>query len=141
MNENITIRPYQAEDYEAVLHIWQACDLSLGHSDTFEEVERVRRLQHDLFLVLEQDGQIIATVMGAFDGRRGYIHHLAVLPKYQSHGCGKQLMSEAEKRFAAMGAVKLHLFVETRNQQVEDYYHRLGWHTRDDLIMMSKNLK
>jgi ribosomal protein S18 acetylase RimI-like enzyme len=139
--KNYQIRNYQPSDYAAVYAIWQACQLTLGLSDTFKEVERVRLLHPALFLVMENEMSIIGTVMGSFDGRRGYVHHLAVAPEHQKNGCGTLLMHELEKRYEKMGAVKIHLFVEKRNQLVVRYYEKRQWQVRDDLIMMSKNIE
>jgi len=139
--EKFIIREYQSSDYHAVFEIWQACELTLGLSDTFQELERVRLLHPNLFLVLENGKEIIGTVMGSFDGRRGYVHHLAVLPEHRQNGCGTLLMRELEKRYEKMGAVKIHLFVEKRNQAVVAYYEKRQWQVRNDLIMMSKNIK
>ncbi len=139
--EKMMIREYLPADYSKVYKIWKACQLSLGLSDCFEEVERVRLLHPALFLVLENENGIIGTVMGSFDGRRGYVHHLAVSPEHQQNGYGRLLMEELESRYHKMGVVKIHLFVEKRNDVVVNYYKRQHWHVRDDLIMMSKNLK
>ena len=83
------------------------------------------------------DGVIIAVVMGAFDGRRGYVHHLAVNPAFQKKGYGKKLMLELHKRFSKKEVVKVHLFVEIETEGVIEFYEKIGWHVRDDLIMMS----
>ena len=83
------------------------------------------------------EGKVIGTVIGGYDGRRGLIHHLAVLLNEQGKGYGKKLMLEVEKRFAEMGVVKSHLLIDSDNRKVIDFYIRLGWELRD-LAVMSK---
>lgn len=41
--------------------------------------------------------------MGAYDGQRGWIDHLAVEPGMQRQGIGRILMAEAERRMARVG--------------------------------------
>ncbi|MBK5108784.1 MAG: GNAT family N-acetyltransferase [Anaerolineales bacterium] len=43
----------------------------------------------DLFLVVEHRGKIIGTVMGGYDGRRGFVYQLAVQEDYRRQGIGK----------------------------------------------------
>ena len=83
------------------------------------------------------DRKVIGVVIGAFDGRRGYVHHLAVSPEFQNKGYGKQLMEELHKRFRNLNVQKVHLFIEKYNADVINFYKKLGWEIRDDLIMMS----
>ncbi|MHA1345279.1 MAG: GNAT family N-acetyltransferase [Candidatus Heimdallarchaeaceae archaeon] len=126
--------------YEEVHNLWKIAGLSLGGSDT--EIEVARMLEHspELFIVGKIESKIIAVVMGAFDGRRGYVHHLTVDPEFQKKGYGRELMEELHKRFLNKGVVKAHLFLEIENKGVIEFYQKMGWYVRDDLEMMSYNL-
>jgi len=95
----------------------------------------------ELFLIAEAKDVLVGTVLGSFDGRRGYVHHLAVLPEFQNRGIGSALLEILEDKYRKMGVVKIHLFIETVNAEVESYYQKRGWHRRNDLIMMSKTLR
>ncbi|MEJ2296249.1 MAG: GNAT family N-acetyltransferase [Candidatus Lokiarchaeota archaeon] len=75
--------------------------------------------------------------MGGYDGRRGYVHHLAVDPDFQHQGYGRELMDELISRFKVMRVHKIHLFIEKYNLPVVEFYKKLGWEVRDDLVMMS----
>ncbi len=135
----VRLRAYQDEDYEQVFRIWKDRGLTLGVSDTREEIGKLRERNRDLCLVAVEAEQICGVVLGAWDGRRGYVHHLAVRQECEGSGIGRLLMSEVERRFSEMGIPKAHLFIETRNRPVQDFYEKSGWHDRPDLIMMSKN--
>ena len=50
----------------------------VGRSDTPAEIEKKLARDPDLFLVAECEQQIIGSVIGGYDGRRGMIYHLAV---------------------------------------------------------------
>ena len=123
--------------YEEVLRIWTETGLSLGASDTKEQIKRSLEYSKDLFLVGILEKKVVAVVLGAFDGRRGYVHHLAIDPKYQKHGYGRMMMDELHRRFSNKDVKKVHLFIEVDTEGVKKFYKKVGWHTRDDLIMMS----
>ena len=131
------IEKFSMKFYEEVVELWRKSGISVGSTDTKEELERVVRLTPQLFLVGKIDEKIISVVIGGFDGRRGYLHHLAVDPAYQKKGYGKLMMDELMKKFRELGVHKVHLFIEKHNKTVVDFYRNLGWDIRDDLIMMS----
>ncbi len=133
------ISSFSLDMYEDVYKLWEMAGLFLGASDTEEQVARVLEYNPELFLVGKVGGNIIAVVMGAFDGRRGYVHHLTVDPEFQKKGYGKEIMEELHKRFLKKGVVKVHLFVEIENKGVIEFYQKIGWYVRDDLEMMSYN--
>ncbi|MFX1310593.1 MAG: GNAT family N-acetyltransferase [Promethearchaeota archaeon] len=123
--------------YKEVIEIWRKAGISVGSTDTEEELERMVKRNPQLFLIGKVDEKIISVVMGGFDGRRGYVHHLAVDPDFQKKGYGKALIDELIDRFRKLGIHKVHLFIEKYNKKVVQFYKNLGWDIRDDLIMMS----
>lgn len=131
------IENFKIEQYDEVNNIWERTGLSLGASDTREQVERISTLNSGMFLVGIKNDEVVAVVMGAFDGRRGYVHHLAVKPEYQRRGYGKMMMDELHDQFLKNDIKKVHLFVEKDNEGAIEFYKKIGWHVRDDLEMMS----
>ncbi len=131
------IEQFTMEMYQEVKQLWEKTGLTLGKSDTEEEVERALSYAQDLFIIGKKQDKIVAVVMGAFDGRRGYVHHLAINPEYQRFGLGKEMMEELHNRFRKKKIVKVHLFIEVDNEGVIDFYKKVGWHSREDLAMMS----
>ncbi|KKM89258.1 hypothetical protein LCGC14_1250530 [marine sediment metagenome] len=131
------IENFSMKFYDDLIELWRITGISLGSSDNKEELARMSRQNPDLFLIGKVSDAIIGVVMGGFDGRRGYVHHLAVDQNYQKKGYGKLLMNELIKRFRQKGIHKVHLFIEKRNNKVVNFYRNLGWEVREDLIMMS----
>jgi ribosomal protein S18 acetylase RimI-like enzyme len=94
----------------------------------------------ELFLVAEEGGCIVGAVIGGWDGRRGYIYHLAVLPARRGQGIATELMAEIESRLRARGAIKVNLHVEPRNRGVVEFYERRGYAV-GELMFMGKELE
>lgn len=129
-------------DLRPVRDLWANAGpgIHLGKSDTPDEL--FKKFQHDpaLFLVAEADNTIIGAVIGGFDGRRGMIYHLAVVPAYRRKGIGNQLMAELEDRLKAKGCIRSYLMVVHGNQTAADFYSGLGWELMDGIDTYAKDL-
>ena len=123
--------------YHEIIDLWKRSGIEVSSSDTRDEIAKMLKRNPDLFLIGKENEKVIAVVMGAFDGRRGYVHHLAIAPDYQKKGYGKMMMDELIEKFHIKKVHKVHLFIEKNNKEVADFYRKLGWEVRDDLIMMS----
>lgn len=131
------IREFALSDYEDVIDLWQRAGLSLSRSDSIEGIKRKLERDSELFLVVEEDKQIIGAVMGCFDGRRGWVNHLAIDPDFQGNQIGKNIMDELERRFREVGCEKVNLLISMDNTKVQGFYERLGF-TQDPLVFMEK---
>ena len=128
---------FKIEYYDEVVKLWRKAGIEVVSSDTIDEIMRVLNRNPDLFLIGKVHEKVIAVVMGAFDGRRGYVHHLAVDPGYQKMGFGRTIMDALIEQFRTKNIQKIHLFIEKTKKSVVKFYSNLGWDVREDLIMMS----
>ena len=131
------IEKFKIENYDEVVELWRKAGVEIVSSDTIDEVTRVLNRNPDLFLIGKLHEKVMAVVIGTFDGRRGYVHHLAVDPDYQKMGYGKTIMGALIEQFRTKNIQKVHLFIEKSNKSVIKFYSNLGWDVREDLIMMS----
>jgi len=131
------IEKYSNTSYNEVIELWKKTGISVSSSDTKEELEKMYNLNPQLFLLGKIKEKVVGVVMGGFDGRRGYLHHLAIDPEYQKKGYGRLMVDNLITKFRKLGVHKVHLFIEKNNKEVVKFYQNLGWKIRDDLIMMS----
>jgi ribosomal protein S18 acetylase RimI-like enzyme len=134
----IAIRQFRfPEDYDAAAHLWKSIEKGIvfGRSDTRDEIAKKVARDPDLFLIAENDSELIGTIIGGFDGRRGLIYHLAVAGEYRENGIGSQLLAEVEKRLQSKGCLKCYLMVFSDNVEAAQFYQRHGWqHMSNDLL-------
>ena len=132
------IRPFDlTHDYDAVLTLWRNAEpgVHLGRSDTPEALRLKLARDPELFLVAEDGERLVGAVIGAFDGRRGMVYHLAVDAAMRGQGIGSALMAELERRLMQLGCVKGYLLVVPENAAVVAWYARRGWTVMDVLIL------
>jgi ribosomal protein S18 acetylase RimI-like enzyme len=80
-------------------------------------------------------------VLCGTDGRRGYLHHLAVAAECRGRGIGGALAERCLAALAERGIVKCHIFVFAPNVLARNFWTKHGWKLRDDLVIMSKDTR
>ena len=129
-------------DSLAIVDFWKKNDITVTPSDTPEQIACAARQHPQLFIIgCGPEDEIVGTVWGTFDGRRGYVAHLAVDRPYRNRGLGSLLMDRVEHEFKKLKCYKVHLFVEEQNTEVGDMYRRRGYSERSDLTLFSKTLQ
>lgn len=132
------LQSFSLEQYEEVVELWQRAGLALSRSDSLEGLRHKLERDPELFLVaISEAGQLAGAVMGSYDGRRGWVNHLAVDPAHQGQALGSRLMQELERRLANVGCEKINLLIEPENSGVQAFYRQLGF-AADELIFMEK---
>jgi len=126
-------------DFEGLVALWRAAGLRLRLEPVAEELASVLERDPELVLVVEDGGSIVASVLGTWDGRRGWVNRLATHPGHRGRGLARLLITELEARLRAKGCRKLNLLIEPDNAAMVAWYERLGYQ-RDDLIFMDKLL-
>ena len=141
MSENpLFIRPFQTEDEASVVSLWQLCELTVPWNNPYKDIARKLKVQPELFLVGMLDSLLIATVMGGYDGHRGWINYLAVHPDFQGQGYAQQLMENVESELRKRGCPKINLQIRSGNARVMAFYQKLGF-TDDQALSMGKRLE
>jgi ribosomal protein S18 acetylase RimI-like enzyme len=139
-DESLTIRPYAEADEADVVRLWQTVfpDNPLWNMPA-EDIRRKLAVQRDRFLVGQWQGQVVATVLAGYDGHRGWLHLVAVDPRFQRRGFGRALVAEAGRRLAELGCPKVNLQVRASNEQVVAFYRKLGYAV-EERVSMGKRL-
>ena len=133
------ITTYRPEDLDEVVNLWQQCELTVPWNNPEKDIDRKLVTGQEWFLVGRLEDQIVATAMGGYEGHRGWVNYLAIAPEHQGKGLGKLIMQELETRLTKAGCPKLNLQIRSSNQQVINFYKKLGYQV-DDAISMGKRL-
>ncbi|WP_069384110.1 GNAT family N-acetyltransferase [Halomonas caseinilytica] len=131
----MTPRKYIEDDEPRVAALWRASFPDYTGYNTPEAVLRAKRLVDDHIYVIEDDGEIIATCMAGYDGHRGWLYSVAVAASRQGEGLGRRMVEFAIERLRELGCVKVNLQIRGGNEEVADFYRRLGFDTEDRISM------
>jgi len=133
------IRTYTPKDEVKVIQLWSSCGLVVPQNSPIKDIRRKLKVNPEWFLVGEIEEKLISTCMAGYDGHRGWIYYLAVLPDYQNRGLAKQIMMQAEKLLKEAGCPKINLQIRTTNTKVIEFYKNIGF-SSDDVVSMGKRL-
>ena len=140
MQTTVEIRAYRDSDEQAVIGLWQTVFPDApAWNDPASDIRRKLTVQPGLFLVAERNGELIGTVMGGFDGHRGWVYYLVVDPDHRRQGIGAALMRHVEDGLRSLGCHKLNLQVRATNHEVVEFYKRLGYDV-EQRVSMGKRL-
>ena len=137
--EKLHIRPYQDRDEKNVIELWHNCNLVVPWNNPKLDIERKLKVNLDLFLVGLIEGKVVATVMGGYEGHRGWINYLAVSPEIRQKGVGQQMVEEVEAKLRKLGCPKINVQIRSSNKGVIEFYGKVGFSV-DDVISMGKRL-
>ncbi|HTQ04152.1 MAG TPA: GNAT family acetyltransferase [Polyangiaceae bacterium] len=114
--EAVVIGRFEARDEDEVVALWTEA-FGAYHPSNEPRAYLVRKLAHDpeLVLVAREGARVVGTVVGGYDGVRGWIYHLAVAPAARRRGIATRLMAAVERELLARGCPKINLQVLTDN--------------------------
>lgn len=134
------IRAMTIEDYEEVFAMWQiTTKRALSSADSRESIARYLNRNRGMSQVAVDNGKIVGTVLAGHDGRRGFIHHMAVLPQYRRHHIGKRLATTAIEKITDEGIEKTHIFCYRDNITGQKFWTDFGFEQREDIFDFSYN--
>jgi ribosomal protein S18 acetylase RimI-like enzyme len=130
------IRPFHESDTAVVIELWTNV---FGYPQPRNDPARVIRdklaLQRELFFVAVIAGVPVGTVMGGYDGHRGWVYSLAVRPDVRRLGVGTALMNRVEEELARRGCPKVNLQVLATNAATVAFYTKLGYAVEERISM------
>lgn len=140
-DDGVVVRPFCMKDYEDVFALWRRSEgVELGASDTRAAIAAYVRRNPGLSFVAHRKGQLVGTVLCGHDGRRGYLHHLAVSKRHRRAGLGRRLVDKCLERLRRIDIHKCNIFVFADNLEGMTFWTRTGWTPRPDLRLLQIDL-
>jgi ribosomal protein S18 acetylase RimI-like enzyme len=131
---------YENQHFEGIAALWrEAFPNDAPWNGASVAIPEKVRFQPDLLLVALEGPLLVGSVMAGYEGHRGWISRIAVLQAHRHKRIGRLLLSEAEKRLAALGCLKINLQVIESNSAVVRFYEEAGYEV-EPRISMSKLL-
>ena len=133
-----SIRPLTISDLPAALDLWARTeDVGLNESDTPDRLAvYLNRNPGQSLAAIDSAGTLLGAILSGNDGRRGYLHHLAVDKPFRRHGIGRQLVRRCLLSLGDLGILKCNIFVYASNADGQKFWSAMGWKSRADLRLM-----
>jgi putative acetyltransferase len=136
--------PYRIEamklsDFVAVSRLWHNSEgIGLNESDTKANIAMHLKRNPQMSFVARKGRTIVGAVLCGHDGRRGYLHHLAVAKNHRGNGIGKKLVEAGFSALARAGITRCNIYLFNSNAEGEAFWLHNGWSKRADLQMLQK---
>ena len=139
---NIEIASLTIAAYDDVLALWRQCEgIGLSEADSRESIQAYLQRNPGMSFLATAERAVVGAVLCGHDGRRGYIHHLAVHPRFRRRGIGRQLVDRCLRALQQAGIRKCHLFIFNRNRDGIAFWEDVGWTPRSDISVISKSIE
>jgi N-acetylglutamate synthase len=137
----VEIREFTMQDYPAAYALWKESEgISLREADSPENIKYFLERNPGMSFVAYDGDRLVGAALCGHDGRRGYLHHVAVAQLKRRIGIGSALVDRCLEKLQTCGIQRCHLFVEAGNHPGRAFWRRIGWFERTDLSMFSRDL-
>ena len=138
----ILVDRFSEQHITDAMSLWQNTPgVGLSASDTVEQLRQFLKRNPTTNYVAMQNGVLIGALLCGHDGRRGYLHHLAVAKPFRNQGIASTLIDSALHALFLEGIHKCHAFVFKDNQQGVAFWKKSRWQHRNDLAVVSFQLR
>ncbi len=106
---------------------WQASGIRIRPGDDDRLLAAFADHNPGLFLLALDERGIAATALGGWDGRRGWLYHVAVRADQRRRGLGGRLVRVIEQRLRDRGCAKVNLIVWEDNAAAMEFWESIGY--------------
>ena len=138
----VEIRLMEIDDYDRVYALWMSCK-NMGFNnldDSREGIEKYLRRNPKTSFIAAQGENVVGVILSGHDGRRGFIHHMAVAESHRRQGIASALLDHALTALKEEGINKTALLVFKRNEAGNAFWEAKGFTARDDVAYRNKEL-
>lgn len=137
MSSAITIAVYDnATQRQQIIDLWNSVfGYDTPHNEPSLALDQKRAVEDDLLFVALKADQVVGTIMAGYDGHRGWLYSVAVLPEHRQEGIGSALVRYAERELVSRGCLKINLQVVESNSEVVAFYESLGYQVEPRVSM------
>ena len=138
---NYKIYPLKIKHYDDVMALWKNTE-NIDFSETDEKIYFKYFLKRNpgLSSIAIYNRKIIGAVLCSHDGRRGYLHHLAVKKEYRRHKIGKTLVEKCLKKLAKEKIIKCNIYILEKNEPGSHFWQQQGFQLLEHFGWMQKQI-
>jgi len=144
MESNLFIEEMDEKHINDVINLWKNTEGVSLHENGEDNINGINifinRNPGLSFIVKNIENEIVGSLLCGHDGRRGYIHHLAVDNKYRKMGIANEMINKSLEKLKLLNIKKAALFVLKDNINAQLFYEHNCWKKEDVINVYSKIL-
>ena len=129
------IRKFQEKDRTSLIELWKTVFPNDPPHNEPSKVIEAKLAVDDLIFMAESSNEIVGTCMAGYDGHRGWLYAVAVLPNHRRSGTGSLLVKHTIQCLKELGCIKVNLQIRSTNTDVAAFYKSLGFTIEDRISM------
>lgn len=135
-----SIRSGTLDDLGAVLDLWSRADALPTVTDSMAALRSLLAVDPQALLVADVRGEVVGSLISAWNGWRGSFYRLAVHPDHRRHGLAADLVAEGEEQLRARGAARLDAIVAADDVLAMSFWDAVGYERSGDQARFVRNL-
>ena len=136
-----TVTAFTIEFYEAVFALWEKSNgIGLSRADSLGNIAAYLDRNPGMSFIAKKGTDVVGAILAGHDGRRGYIHHLAVDQAHRRKGIARELVQRSTAALGDHGIQKCHLFIFNDNPDGLRFWSAIGWRYRSELGVLSMDI-
>ena len=142
MAETICYRIMTIDDYDKVYALWMSCR-NMGFNnldDSREGIGKYLKRNPSTCFVAVKEHSVVGVILSGHDGRRGFIHHLAVSEECRRQQIATNLVKYALSALQSEGINKVAVLAFNYNEAGNAVWENQGFTARSDVTYRNKAL-
>ncbi len=129
-------------DFESAVSFWRhAQGMGTSGIETAEALSSFLKRNPSLSFKITDRDEIVGTILCGHDGRRGYLHHLAIAAGYSNRNIGKTLIDRSLAGLNRLGIRRCHIFISAANKAGQEFWKSVDWNEQGDLTVFSHDIE
>ena len=128
------------DDYNRIVEIWGDSGLPYRPfgRDAREKIAREMKRADTAFIGLYEDSLLVGVGLATYDGRKGWINRVAVIPDYRKKGYASMIIEACEKFLEECGAEIIACLIEEYNTPSMALFRKHDYLYSEDVYYFSK---
>jgi len=122
----IELRDYRHGDGEALRALWKEAGLK-GVGDDDRSLDGFAKRNPGLLLLATAGEALAGSAVGGWDGRQGWLYHVATAKAHRRKGIASRLVRRVEQRLRALGCPTVNLFICDGDDDAEPFWTAMGY--------------
>lgn len=122
------------------MNLWAVADAQPTVTDNVKALRALLATDPNAVLVAEAEGNVVGSLLAAWNGWRGSFYRLAVHPDHRRRGLASRLVREGKRRLRDRGALRLDAIVAEGEYPAMSFWKSIGYELQIDRSGFVRNL-